>query len=75
MGARTDCEIREWQKAAGLALPSAGELKKIAHMKTLAFDLVKCLVLEEGGIRDGAGFWVGSDPIDGIIRELYESWK
>jgi len=72
MGAGTDADICAWQEHAGLILPSADELEIIKEMKDLAFRLIQCLVLEESGICDGAGYWVCSDPIAGIISMLNE---
>jgi len=46
------------------------DLKKVNQMKEMAKQLLKCLELEKNGIRDGDGFWHGSDPIDAIISDL-----
>lgn len=70
MGILTDSRIEEWQNNAGLILPSAEEREKLAQMKGLAIELLECIVLEQSGIRDGAGFWVASDPITGIVDQL-----
>jgi hypothetical protein len=37
-----------------------------------AFELIMVLELEASGIRDGDGFWHGSDPPSGILRDIQE---
>jgi hypothetical protein len=39
-------------------------------MSDMAFALIKVIELERSGIRDGDGFWSGSDPMGGIARDL-----
>lgn len=70
MGQMTDTKIEAWQKAAGIE-PATGErLKGYEAAQKLAFDLIKVIELEKSGIRDGNGYWHGSDPLGSIAHEL-----
>lgn len=86
MGQVRDAAIATWRKDAGLTEPTpsqSGQIperfrrlnlswspNRIGRMKSLAVELYEVLVREESGIRDGDGYWSGSDPISGIIGEL-----
>ena len=48
---------------------------KVEQMQDYAHRLSECLVLEETGVRDGDGYWHGSDPIDGIIWNMSQLWN
>ena len=49
----------------------ADMLKRIAD---LAAEIITLTALESSGIRDGDGYWHGSDPLDGCIRDIYGLW-
>jgi hypothetical protein len=68
MGMRRDAEIAEWQRKSGLKPSEQQEL--LRRMSDTAFTLIKVIELERSGIRDGDGFWSGSDPMGGIARDL-----
>lgn len=42
----------------------------IIRAQKLALDLIKVLEREQTGVRDGNGYWRGSDPIDGLFTDL-----
>jgi hypothetical protein len=70
MGAHTDMQIRTWQQQAGIT-PATGDrrliLDAIAHEAAM---LIEVVTLEKSGIRDGAGFWYGSDDLEHTARRL-----
>jgi hypothetical protein len=70
MGSRTDADIAAWQKAARIE-PAAGEhLEALNRLSNAAFEAIKIIELEKSGIRDGDGYWHGSDVIGGMTRDL-----
>jgi hypothetical protein len=68
MGQMTEATIAAFQKEAGI-MPSehAGLLKQISDA---AFELIKVIELERSGIRDGDGYWHGSDVMGGVIEDV-----
>lgn len=70
MGSRTDAEILAWQKHAGLVPPTGRQAEQLRRLQKLAFELIKICELEISGIRDGNGYWYGSDPVGGMIHEI-----
>jgi hypothetical protein len=72
MGMRTDMEIAGWQQASGIQ-PASGKRHEILEaLQNACFEAIKILELEKSGIRDGAGFWIGSDVIGHVTQELAE---
>jgi len=70
MGQRTDAKIQDWQQRAGIE-PAQGErLKTLDGLSQLALELINVVALERSGIRDGDGCWHGSDPVEGLVRQL-----
>ena len=41
-----------------------------ADLQEKAFEAIKIAELEKSGIRDGDGYWHGSDVVGGILTEL-----
>lgn len=75
MGQQVEANIAAWRKAAGIEGPTDDSWQKLSEIEKLTFDLMKLIVLEMSGIRDGDGHWYGSDPLDGTIRQIYEVWE
>ena len=73
MGALTDARIKQWQERAGLEPAQGQRLETLRRMGDLAVDLIRIIELERAGIRDGDGWWHGSDPLDGTIQLLVEA--
>jgi hypothetical protein len=72
MGQFTDATIEEFQKAKGIE-PAIGERARIlTEISDAAFGLIKIIELEKSGIRDGDGYWLGSDPVGHTMWELRE---
>jgi hypothetical protein len=70
MGSLTDANIKAWQDATGIK-PATGESAEVLqYMSDTAFRLIKVIERERSGIRDGDGFWHGSDVIGGIAWDL-----
>jgi len=75
MGTRTNAAIAKWQDEAGIE-PARGDhadmLKRIAD---LAAELISITALEASGIRDGDGYWHGSDALGGTVLKLSDAWQ
>jgi hypothetical protein len=70
MGQMSDSMIEAFQEAAGIE-PATGErLRILNEMSNAAFELIKIIELAKSGIRDGNGFWHGSDPLGGTVSEI-----
>jgi hypothetical protein len=51
--------------------PASGERAEIlSDLSNAAFEAIKIIELERSGIRDGDGYWHGSDVIGGITGNL-----
>jgi hypothetical protein len=70
MGMRTEMMIEAFQKANGIVEPSWEEQELLRKMSDAAFHLIKVIELEKSGIRDGDGYWHGSDVMGGVTSEL-----
>jgi len=68
VGQRRNAEIEAWQQASGLK-PSEHQ-SLLGEMSVTAFELIRIIELERSGIRDGDGYWSGSDPMGGTARAL-----
>jgi hypothetical protein len=78
MGSMTDAQIAAWQKATGITPATGDRAKLLEAMSQAAFELIRTIELERSGIRDGDGWWHGSDVMGhaaGDIGELYERWE
>lgn len=71
MGSHTDMMIRQWQEHAGLEPAPEGQRRAILEqMAQHAARLIEIIALEKAGIRDGAGWWYGCDPLGETIYML-----
>lgn len=43
------------------------------RMSQEAFELIKIIELEKSGVRDGDGFWHGSDALGNAVQEIVAS--
>jgi hypothetical protein len=72
MGTRTDFEIAEWQKRSGIK-PATGErAEQLEGLSKACVEAIKIIELEKSGIRDGDGYWHGSDVIAHVTQELID---
>ena len=73
MGQMTDAKIAGWQKWADID-PATGEYReKLEKISQAAFELIKVVELERSGIRDGDGYWYGSDAMCGTMQDIWPS--
>jgi hypothetical protein len=72
MGMRRDAKIAGWQKAYGIKPPTGDEAHILRRMSDAAFELIKVIQLELSGIRDGDGYWSGSDAMGGTAQNLVD---
>src|SRR5262249_8450637 len=74
-GAYMRSRIAAFEEATGIKQASGGRLSDLDRLQNLAFDLVKIVELEKSGIRDGDGYWHGSDPLGATINDLNACWQ
>ena len=75
MGAVTNAAIAKWQEEAGIE-PARGDLADmLKRIADLAAELISITALEASGIRDGDGYWHGSDALGGTVLELSDAWQ
>lgn len=70
MGMRRNAEIEAWQKAHSIEPATGHRAELLCQISEAAFELIKVIELERSGIRDGDGFWSGSDVLGGTIGNL-----
>jgi hypothetical protein len=56
-------------------LPPTLRARLLETMSLRAVSLIEGLTLERTAIRDGDGFWHGSDPIEGTLHELVSTYE
>ena len=70
MGSLTDAKTEAWQKECGIE-PATGERAKLLRaLQQAAFEAIRIIELEHSGIRDGDGYWHGSDVIGHMTSDL-----
>jgi hypothetical protein len=73
MGMRTEMQMEAWQKAFGLQ-PATGEVFDAwCRLQDACFEVIKVAELEKSGIRDGDGYWHGSDVVGHILSNLHDA--
>jgi hypothetical protein len=70
MGQIRDARIQDFQTRAGIKPVEGPRAERLNRMSQLAHSLIQIITLEKSGIRDGDGYWSGSDPLGGTIHEL-----
>jgi hypothetical protein len=70
MGSKSDAVIREFQERSGITPATGQYAKDLRAIQEAAFQLIKVIELEQSGIRDGNGYWHGSDVMGGITGEM-----
>ena len=70
MGSRTDASVAAWQEQSGIEPATGKRAELLNRLSHTAFEVIKLIELERSGIRDGDGYWNGSDPMHATIREL-----
>ena len=69
MGIMADLEIERWQKKCGIGPATGKYLSSLDALSRFAYDLIRIIELEKPGIRDGHGYWSGSDVIGGYCDD------
>jgi hypothetical protein len=75
MGQMTQARIAAWQETAGIKEATGDRLKRLRQTSKAAYDLIQIIELEISGIRDGDGYWHGSDPLQGKVLEISDRWQ
>ena len=75
MGSRRDAETEAWQKRAGLKPAIGAYAQTLEELLQAAFHVIKIIELEKSGIRDGDGYWHGSDVVGGTMHDTIELCK
>jgi hypothetical protein len=75
MGMITDMKIAEWQERAGIKPATGQYAKDLEEMSQAAFELIKVIEAERSGIRDGDGYWHGSDVLSHSVDDITEPFE
>jgi hypothetical protein len=75
MGMLTDANTKAWQEHAGIKEATGYYRENLRAMSQAAFELIKIIELEISGIRDGDGYWHGSDPQWHTVHDITEAFK
>ena len=70
MGTLTDANIAAWQEQSGIKPATGKRAELLGKLSQAASETIKIIELELSGIRDGDGYWHGSDPMHAMIGEL-----
>jgi hypothetical protein len=72
MANKRDAAVAAWKKEAGIEPAVGRKAKLLEAMSQEAYQLIRVIELEKCGIRDGDGYWSGSDALDCTVREIAE---
>lgn len=75
MGRYTDSQLEAFSLATGVRPAEGDHLIKLQEVQRLAFEIIKLAERELAGIRDGDGYWYGSDPLHATISDLCGLWR
>lgn len=70
MGSRTDARIAAFQEQTGIKPARGDRAISIKKLQDACFEAIRIMELERSGIRDGNGFWTGSDVVGAICSDL-----
>lgn len=77
MGSHTDAGIEAFQEVSGIKPATGRRAEILKELADTAFELIKITELERSGIRDGDGYWHGSDvmsAVSGNVAALVEEY-
>ena len=70
MGSMTDANLKLFAEQTGIR-PAEGEQADLLNrMSRRALELIRIIELERSSIRDGDGYWHGSDPLGGTVDDI-----
>lgn len=72
MGHMTNARLIDFADRSGIQPATGEDAERLEAMSKIAYKLIRAIERELSGIRDGDGFWHGSDPLDSLIRQLSE---
>jgi hypothetical protein len=72
MGSGANAAIAAWQQNAGIEPASGVRAEILEALSKAAFEAIKIIEIERSGIRDGDGYWHGSDVIGHMTADLIE---
>jgi hypothetical protein len=49
--------------------------RAIHILQILCLDFIKALELEAAGVRDGEGYWIGTDPLHHYASEIAQAYQ
>jgi hypothetical protein len=70
MEMRTETEIDGRQRQSSIKPATGDYATTLDALSKACLEAIKILELEKAGIRDGDGFWHGSDVIGAMTRDL-----
>ena len=75
MGIMRTSQIDAFAANTGIKAACGNRSKILSNLSNRAFELIKIIELEHSGIRDGDGYWSGTDPLGGVINDLAEGFQ
>lgn len=70
MGIMTNAKLELFAEQTGIR-PAEGEQADVLRtMSMKAFELIQIIELERAGVRDGDGYWHGSDPLGATVNDI-----
>jgi hypothetical protein len=63
-------QIEQFEAQTGIKSATGDEAKVLNDLSKLAYELIRVVELERSGIRDGDGYWSGTDPIQHICKDI-----
>lgn len=66
--------VEVWQKAVGIDPAKGDKAEALRVLSRNAYDLIRVIELERSGIRDGTGFWHGSNALWGAWSDINDAW-
>jgi len=75
MGQMRNATIENWPQHSGIKEATGDRRNLLQQISDMAVELIKVIELERSGIRDGDGYWSGSDAMGGTARRMAELCK
>jgi hypothetical protein len=74
MGSVRDAILARFAEETGVRPAVGAACKGLQGIQRAAFELIKVCELERSGIRDGNGYWDGSDALLGTFINVVRAW-
>ncbi len=75
MGASRNYQLDKFAQLTGIQPAYGKRLTVLLDLQEEAVELIKIVEREISGVRDGDGFWGGSDPLCGCTRSIRDHYE